>query len=40
MVSFCVLDQHHEDGDQLPFPSPNEVKIKFVLASKEKWLMS
>lgn len=40
MVSFCALDQHNADGDQLPFPSPNEVKIKFVLASKEKWLIS
>ena len=41
MVSFCVLDQHHAlRWDQVPFPSPNEVKIKFVLANKKKWLIS
>jgi len=35
-----VLDQHHAvRWDQLPFPSPNEVKITFVLANKEKWLI-
>lgn len=40
MVSSCVLDQHHAvRWDQLPFPSPNEVKIKFVLTNKEKWLI-
>lgn len=41
MVSFCVLDQHDAvRRDHLPFPSPNEVKIKFVLANKEKLLIS
>lgn len=39
MVSSCKLHQHHAvRWDQ--FPSPNEVKIKFVLANKGKLLIS
>lgn len=39
MVSSCKLHQHYTvRWDQLP--SPNEVKIKFVLANKENLLIS